>query len=267
MALFPTCHVVRYRPPFLVVVCSTLPAKPWPTTVAGLPLSLTDDHEEETMDFGIMCSGPKLTIDVSMEYWKTPTMEIFKMVYQALDPYNIEIDRIQWIGWPFLALAPKTPTGNWRKTLPWNINGIAIGYVFGDESTEELIPGKPNLASTSITGEYSTYDDMRPTLTVAAEHLSKQGDAVGETVHLDTPGNERWEGTLIGVQVLRIPGDNTRDAQYIAGDVVYFGDGAEDIFDGSCGGVVWNEQLDVVGQAPGGGGQPVESSTARASRL
>lgn len=335
--LFPTCEKLVFSPPFLVVVCSTLPEKPWPTTVAGLPLFLTNDPEEEPMDLGITCSGPKITIDASILPWQTPTMHVFKILLQTLKKYNVGIDRVQWIGWSILALARKAPSGDWRKTLPWTINGIRIGYVFGDESHQEMAMRKQ--APTTMTRDDSIYTHMRPGVMVAAtvrenpflEELSTAGicllspsgkryltvashafqagvggfvyhpntkghavgqiskvmgmsdisladmadvkysretfsdpqapvrpfgrllatheTTVGEFIYLDTPFNGRCEGTLMKVEVRQIPSDEpSEDTQYIVGDFVYFGNGADILFEGSCGGVIWNENFDVLGQ-------------------
>ncbi|KAL8998925.1 MAG: hypothetical protein Q9169_002144 [Polycauliona sp. 2 TL-2023] len=265
MDLFPTCHTATFQPPFLTIVCSTLPTKPWPATVAGLPLFLTDDPEEEPMDYGIMCSGPKITIDASIERWQTPTTTVFQMVFEALGPYDVSISQIQWIGWSFLALVPTTPAGDWRRTLPWMINGICIGYVFGDEVPQEKSLRTP---TTTATRYQSACDDLRPSVTVAGRFLTTPKATIGEPIWLDTPSHGMWEGMLIGVVVQQKRSDEPlKDTQYISGSLVYFGDGADIMFDGHFGDVIWHEDSDEFGESAITTRQAIFDDTARASKL
>ena len=63
MALFPTCYKLSFAPPFLLLACTKLPPKPWPVTVAGMPLYLTTDAEESPLDMGLGGRGPKAFVD------------------------------------------------------------------------------------------------------------------------------------------------------------------------------------------------------------
>ena len=74
-------------------------------------------------------------------------------------------------------------------------------------------------------------------------------------ISLNSPMNGPMEGQLLGIQIRRIPSDETvTPHQYIEAVLTYFGNG-EDILDGSCGAVIWAAQNDngegdwnVVGQ-------------------
>jgi hypothetical protein len=78
MSLFPTCISVTFSPPFLIVVCTKLPIKPWPVTVAGLPLYLTADHDASPINLGKNSRGPKISIDTTLLRWQTPDLQAFK---------------------------------------------------------------------------------------------------------------------------------------------------------------------------------------------
>lgn len=69
MELIPTCFRLSFTPPFMIVACSELPAKPWPVTVAGMPLYLTTDGECSPMDLGLSASGPKASVEASIQRW------------------------------------------------------------------------------------------------------------------------------------------------------------------------------------------------------
>jgi hypothetical protein len=50
MTLFPTTCEVAVIPPVLIVRVKELPPKPWPLTVAGMPLRITTDDESSSFD-------------------------------------------------------------------------------------------------------------------------------------------------------------------------------------------------------------------------
>ena len=65
MYLFPNRTSVKAMLSFLVVTCKTLPPRPWPLTVAGLPLYLTTENNEP-LDLGLRMRGPKTRLDVEI---------------------------------------------------------------------------------------------------------------------------------------------------------------------------------------------------------
>lgn len=74
----PTCISVTFSPRFLIVVCTKLSIKPWPVTVAGLPLYLTADHDAPPINLGENSRGPKISIDTTLLRWQTPDLQAFK---------------------------------------------------------------------------------------------------------------------------------------------------------------------------------------------
>ena len=135
--LFPTAFKLSFAPPFLIVACKILPKKPWPVTVAGMPLYLTTDGDTAPMDMGVFSQGPKLSIDYTISRWRTPDLQTFQQLFSIYDQLRAGIDRIQWIGWCFLVLSAKEPYSDWRKRLPFMVNNILIGYVFGEQAVSE----------------------------------------------------------------------------------------------------------------------------------
>lgn len=54
---------------------------------------------------------------------------------------------------------------------------------------------------------------------------------------------------LAKVEVCRIPADEQADeVEYVIGIFTYLGNGADTLFGGCCGGVIWNSDHDVLGQ-------------------
>ncbi|KAL8721511.1 MAG: hypothetical protein Q9225_001810 [Loekoesia sp. 1 TL-2023] len=139
MALFPTCFAVGFAPPFLIVRCRTLPPKPWPVTVASLPLFLTNDPDERPMDMGVTAQGPRLKINADTGLWKTPSREAFREIFRAFEREGAMIDSVQWFGIGFKILAAAEPVKDWKKKLPGFINDLYVGYVIGEEVRGESL--------------------------------------------------------------------------------------------------------------------------------
>lgn len=137
MSLFPTCQKLSFASPFLIITCRKLPAKPWPVTVAGLPLYMTTDDGASPMDRMQIARGPKVSVDATIQSWQTPDLDIFKKLFVTFDSFDAKIHRIQWIGWCFLAVGASEPYPDWKARLPFVVNNIAIGYVFGEQTVHE----------------------------------------------------------------------------------------------------------------------------------
>ncbi|MCJ1228476.1 hypothetical protein MMC12_005137 [Toensbergia leucococca] len=164
--LFPTSYRMSIRPPFLIVFCTKLPPKPWPISVAGVPLFLTDNNELP-INYGLSSHGPKASVKSSISLWKTPDLGAFQEVFSVLNDLGANIRRLQWIGTGFLALATKEPYGDWRSRLPFLINNIFIGYVFGEKDLEEKAVRR--ILPQGRTRDDTTYNDLRPGIMITSK--------------------------------------------------------------------------------------------------
>lgn len=334
--LFPTAFKLSLQNPFLVVTCVQLPPKPWPLTVAGMPLYLTTDPNATPLKLGLGAKGSRLNIDDDFKRYDQPTLETFKKVFEALDERGIHLIRLQWVGWRFLGFLSGDAPSDWRATFPAFINGLTMGYLFSEEAIEEkalqlkvpsgrsydnavysdhLRPGvmfageqgTSQLLTTSgvcvkspsgrqyitcathgfpggkgaevyhptagaerigcFVKQFWDSDigllELNPSLRYdretfsTTEYLAKPfrklvnsfSLRIGDTIHLNTPVNGHIEGTILKIDVLRLPQDEPADStEYIVGHCAYFGNGSETLFDGCCGGAIWTDEFDVVGQ-------------------
>ena len=339
MDLFPTSYKLSFALPFLIVVCKTLPAKPWPVSVAGLPLFLTTDPDASPMDYGQSSHGPKQTIKNVIDLDKMPGTDVINSLFQMFDSLNAKIHRIQWVAWGFLAIAKEEPYTDWKRRLPGMINKIRIGYIFGEQSIDEKALRRK--VPFGRVRDDESYSDLRPGVMVASkvnqneeilttsgicvqspsgnkyitvashgfragvegivmhptcygkangkaiakvakvfglsdislaelnnvhysrttfatsdapvEPFNKLGDIeevrLGDPIFMDTPFNGRCEGMVMKMDWLRIPTDEPADnTHYIIGAFLYFGNGGDTLFEGCCGGVIWNTNHDVLGQ-------------------
>lgn len=239
--IFPTAHKVSFRPPFITVVCKVLPPKPWPVTVAGMPLFLTDEHVAdernplgyhiETMERGTWCSGPKLSTGSPILRFQTPSLDDFRDVFGVLDQFSMDFNRLQWIGGSFVAMTSRKSFSEWRQQLPPLIHSILIGYVF-DFPT----------AGTVTERDFSRHHDPA---------LSLQKLRIQDAVSMDTHVNGRREGSIVKIEVHRMPvADPHSDVSYMyaIGIFVYFGNGLEFRFDDCIGAPLRNDDHEDIGQ-------------------
>lgn len=105
----------------------------------------------------------------------------------------------------------------------------------------ELKPGLKYNRETFSTSEYR----LKPFRKLADSFTLRLGDSI----HLNTPVNGHVEGIVLKIDVVGKPADEPADpTTYIIGQCTYFGNGSDTLFDGCCGGVVGNDDFDVVGQ-------------------
>ncbi|KAL8721510.1 MAG: hypothetical protein Q9225_001809 [Loekoesia sp. 1 TL-2023] len=73
---------------------------------------------------------------------------------------------------------------------------------------------------------------------------------VGTFVYMDTPYSGRCEGTLMSIEMRKIPnGDPFAEfTQHLLCTYAYFGNGADNILEGCCGGVIWDDHYNAIGQ-------------------
>lgn len=94
-ALFPTSFQLTFTPPFLIIACFKLPAKPWPVTVAGMPLYLTTDKECSPMDLGRTASGSKAYVEASIEPWQMLEIETFEKLLALFAELSANIRQLE----------------------------------------------------------------------------------------------------------------------------------------------------------------------------
>lgn len=72
---------------------------------------------------------------------------------------------------------------------------------------------------------------------------------IGDYMYMNTTFNGHCEGCFVGMKTARIPSDEPGiPHHYIFGTFAYLGNGSERLLDGCCGGVVWTEQGEAIGQ-------------------
>ncbi|KAI9764730.1 MAG: hypothetical protein M1840_008122 [Geoglossum simile] len=134
MSVFPTCYASSIMSPILVLRYRELPPKPWPLTIAGLPVWITKDPESLPLTIGLPGHALPIDLDVEINLWETPKKETVRKIFDELDNRGINAIRVQWLGVRFLAFVKGEPSKGWAGRFPRRVNGILITYIFGDIS-------------------------------------------------------------------------------------------------------------------------------------
>lgn len=139
MAVFPTCYAATIMNPLLILHYKTLPPRPWPLTIAGLPVYLTTELKLSPLPLGLPAGGSPLEIGPTVCLWKTPTVDAMMEIFQGFDARKLPIKAIRWFGVRFLVEVEGKPPQNWRSVFPRRINKLHVSYIFGRNAGSLLL--------------------------------------------------------------------------------------------------------------------------------
>ena len=139
------------------------------------------------------------------------------------------------------------------ETEVWhpNLTGTLVGRIkkiFGETDIAlcELNPGVQYAREAFTTNDGQQKLPIAPFRALADISELK----IYSPIYMDTPYSGRCEGNLISVQVRRFPsnGPTSQNTQYVTGIFGCFGNGHDVLFNGCCGGVIWDDSHNVIGQ-------------------
>src|SRR3984957_5619669 len=106
LKLFPTTFAAEVAPPYVIIRVRTLPPKPWPFTVGGLPLWLTTDESADCFDRGRTGKGRKALEHIDLQCKEEFSEDILREVIAVFRDLQVKIRDIMW------------SPGFWRITIP-----------------------------------------------------------------------------------------------------------------------------------------------------
>ena len=93
------------------------------------------------MDWGERARGPTLHLAAAdLGLWKSPSFGNMVAIFEALADLGVTVDRVQWFGIGFKISAQPFP--DWKRRLPRAINGLMVGYGFGEGFGTEKVVSK-----------------------------------------------------------------------------------------------------------------------------
>lgn len=85
----------------LILHYETLPPRPWPLIIAGLPVYLTTELKLSPLPRGLLAGGSPLEIGATVCLWKTPTVDAMVEIFRGFDARKLPIKAIRWFGVDF----------------------------------------------------------------------------------------------------------------------------------------------------------------------
>ena len=114
---------VLHFPPYLRVVCSSLP-KRIPRTLAGIRCRFTTNLKEIPLQ-GIFCRGPAISVFTICRPWILPPFDTRKNIAQLLVKHGVR--SVGWLGTRWL-LEVEAEDDSTLRNLPCKINGLVVSY-------------------------------------------------------------------------------------------------------------------------------------------
>lgn len=97
-SLFPTTFAVEVRPPFLLFRVRTIPPKPWPLSVAGLPPRFTTNEFKPGWDIGKAGRGPKLLSQYNLQRKDEFSDAVLNDAINSLVEHKLNFVDLRWYG-------------------------------------------------------------------------------------------------------------------------------------------------------------------------
>lgn len=97
-SIFPTTYAVEVRPPFLLFRVRTIPPKPWPLSVAGLPPQFTTDEFKPGWDIGKAGRGPKLLLQHNLQRKDEFSDTVLNGAINSLVEHKLDFVDLRWYG-------------------------------------------------------------------------------------------------------------------------------------------------------------------------
>lgn len=172
--LFPSQTGVAVFGPFLTVYVDELPPKPWPVSVAGLPLFLTTNVFDTPWTIGTP-GNTRYHVLGHLDARDNSSRSLYEAVIGFFEGEKVEVLEVVWIVGCWRV---RVPTGTDISTLPGKVCQTTTFYISGDETTpiEAAIRTK---SPTKVLFDDSEYAPIRPGVMVASNSLLTTSGILG----------------------------------------------------------------------------------------
>lgn len=172
MTLFPNCTHVTFTRPYLTIVYTLLPPRPWPVSIAGVPAWFTTENSARALDLGEGAFGPRATISREIKNYQNMGFGTMRQVFEKSKKDVHHMTGLRWLGWGFLISTSSPSQPDWRSKYPSMINRLLLGYLFNHGDMRQL--NTWNKIITSSCRDDTKYSTLRPGVILTS--LSNKGD-------------------------------------------------------------------------------------------
>jgi len=139
MEMFPTAHIVHVSPPYLTVVCTSVPKMSLPTSIAGIPCVFTDDENTMSDLQGTVCRGPHMLSDREYPPFKLPPFSDRVEILREL--MSAGATEIGWLGTHWVILV-ENPDQETKFKFPRTIANRVVSYITDEKHHEHSLRNK-----------------------------------------------------------------------------------------------------------------------------
>nr|AGN71621.1 hypothetical protein 2379 [Monascus pilosus] len=177
--LFPAYSGAAVLGPFLVIYVKELPPKPWPLSVAGLPLFLTTEDFKVPWTIGTAGNVRHSVLD-HLDARETSDRSLYEAVISFFRKQNVEIFEVVWF---FGCWRVRTFPGADISILPGKMCQATTFYIAGEEPIPIEAAFRQKLPTTTCADD-SEYTPIRPGVMVASDNfLTTSGVLVKDSVN------------------------------------------------------------------------------------
>lgn len=204
VTLFDGVEAVGLYPPFLIFRVKKLPPKPWPLTVAGMPVYITTDDEDSAIDRGIGgAAKANILSEINLTKFRFQNFMLEKALNHFLDDLNLPIASMSFFGAFFrMEIPDHYPVDQ----LPNYLYHLPCFYLYKSQAPELLELSKRLICPLGTVWDDSRYDtpgsSMRPGVMIG----SKGSTVTSGVLVKDYQGNRYM---TIPTQILK--GDESRE--------------------------------------------------------
>ncbi|MCJ1365136.1 hypothetical protein MMC16_004256 [Acarospora aff. strigata] len=132
--MFEDVFEVSINATFMIIRCRSLPPRPWPLTMGGIPLWLSDSPTETHMASGTAGRSPPILPELNLSKICCPAGEGFELIVEYFSgKLGFQISEIMWSG-PQLRI--KTSDNAQLTALPFKTGGLLTLYDYSSAIPE-----------------------------------------------------------------------------------------------------------------------------------
>jgi hypothetical protein len=156
---FPTALSIGVFPPLVVVRFQMLPPKPWPLTVAGLPVAFTTKENTVGFEYGRLGGSPKKALH-NYDASDHVTRELFEAAIAYFEhEHSIGILSILNLAGPWVITIPDEVT---ISSLPYSLGRTPCHYKFASAIEEHKEAAFRNTEPAGTIWDQTTYQIVQP---------------------------------------------------------------------------------------------------------
>lgn len=189
--IFDGVFEVSINATYMIVRCRALPQRPWPITLGGIPLWITDSETDTPLAGGKAGRSPPILQDLRLSKVACPSGEVFSTIAQYFtENLDIAISEIMWRG---TQLRLVVPTSAQTSHVPFKIGGLLALYDYTSAIPAYYEAAKRLVSPTPTVRDDTNYaPNLRPGVMLSCGAQGGEELFTSSGVLLKDPNDKKW---------------------------------------------------------------------------